>query len=49
MLEDEDRTGRLQTAGTEDMTPRAAEPLPFASGHYGHLDRTSDARQEKEG
>lgn len=45
----EDRTGGLEAAGTEDMTPRGPEPFPSASVHYGDRDRTPDPRQEKEG
>lgn len=45
----EDRTGGLDAAGTEDMTPRGPEPFPSASVHYGDRDRTPDPRQEKEG
>lgn len=45
----EDRTGGLEAAGTEDMTPRGPEPLPSASIHYRDRDRTPDPRQEEEG
>lgn len=45
----EDRTGGLEAAGTEDMTPRGPEPFPSTSIHYGDRDRTPDPRQEEEG
>ena len=45
----EDRTGGLETVGTEDMTPRGPEPFPSASVHYGDRDRKPDPRQEEEG